>query len=381
MYIIFFSIFLSVFGLLNYYLGLRVWQLLDGNLYLGDMRVYWFVFTAIVLAGILGTVGNKLFPLFLRSGIYLAASYWLGAMTYLIMFFVLADVVQFLSKRTVILSALPWESAVISFTPGLAVIPAVLIVLFYGTRNGKKMKIRSYEINSPKGGGSLRQLHIAMFSDAHFGPVNDNRQERIVNAINGLNADLVLIPGDIIDDIDLFEKQGIAAALQKIKSKYGVYACLGNHDYFNKDLLRHEELLSKAGIKLLRDSSVKVAGSFNLVGREDRHYELTGGHKRKEPGELVQSLERGLPVIMLDHQPLGLGAAAKAGVDLLLSGHTHRGQFFPFNLITGRIFEVDHGYLEKDGLQVVVTCGAATWGPPVRIGTLSEVVSIKVNFN
>lgn len=380
MYILFFSIFLSVFGLLNYYLGLRVWQLLGGSLHLTDMTVYWLVFTAIVLSGILGTVGNKLFPLFLRSGIYLAASYWLAAMTYLIIFFVIADFVQFLSKRTAILSAAVWDSAAFPFTPGLVVIPAVLILLIYGTWNGRNIKIRSYEINIPKRKGSLNQLHIAMFSDAHFGPVNDNRQKKIVNAINSLNADIVLIPGDIIDDIDLYEKQGIAAALKNIKSKYGIYASLGNHDYFNKELSRHEKLLNETGVKLLRDSSVKVAGSLFLVGREDRYYELRGSHKRKELRELMQDLEPGLPVIMLDHQPLGLAAAAEAGVDLLLSGHTHKGQFFPFNWITGRIFEVDHGYLEKDGLQVVVSCGAATWGPPVRIGTRSEVVSVKVNF-
>ena len=95
----------------------------------------------------------------------------------------------------------------------------------------------------------------------------------------------------------------------------------------------------------------------------------------------MQGIDTALPVIMLDHQPLGLAAAGHAGVDLMLSGHTHRGQFFPFNLITGRLFEIDHGYLEKDGLQVIVSSGAATWGPPVRIGTSSEIVNITVNFN
>ena len=366
MYFFLFSIFFAVFGLLNYYLGLRVWQLLGSSLYFPKTEAYWLVFTAIVLASFLGTVGNRLFPVSMRSGIYLVASYWLVVMTYFIFFFAMVDFVRLLY---------------FPFNPGLVVIPAVLMLLLYGTWNARKIKKRSYEINIAKRAGGLRQLHIAMLSDTHFGPINDNRQKKIVDTLNSLNAHIVLIPGDMIDDISLFEKQGIAADLKNIKSKYGIYASLGNHDYFDKNVSRRLELLKEAGVTLLRDSSVKVAGSFYIVGREDKYYKMTGGCKRKEPDELLQGIDFALPVIMLDHQPLGLAAAGHAGVDLLLSGHTHRGQFFPFNLITRRLFEIDHGYLEKEGMHVIVSCGAATWGPPVRIGTSSEIVKITVNFS
>ena len=330
------------------------------------MEVYWLVFTAIVLASFLGTVGNRLLPVSMRSGIYLISSYWLVVMTYLILFFVMVDFVR--------LFYFP-------FAPGLVVIPAVIMLLLYGTWNARNIKISSYEINIAKRAGCLRQLHIAMLSDTHFGPINDNRQKKIVDTINSLNPHIVLIPGDVIDDITLFHKRGIAADLRNIKSKYGIYASLGNHDYFDKNLSQRVEILKEAGVTLLRDSSVQVAGSFYIVGREDRYHELTGGKGRKEPGDLLRGIDPELPVIMLDHQPLELAAAGHAGVDLLLSGHTHRGQFFPFNLITARLFEIDHGYLKKDGLHVIVSSGAATWGPPVRIGTSSEIVSITVNFS
>jgi len=131
---------------------------------------------------------------------------------------------------------------------------------------------------------------------------------------------------------------------------------------------------------VLRDSSVKVADSFYIVGREDKYYEMISGNKRAEIWELMQGLELELPVILLSHQPVNLEEAKNAGVDLQLSGHTHKGQFFPFNFITRNIFEVDYGYLRTGNLQVIVSTGAATWGPPIRIGSSSEVVDILVNF-
>jgi len=214
----------------------------------------------------------------------------------------------------------------------------------------------------------------------HLGPINDHRQQKIIDSINGLNPDIVLIPGDIIDDIVLFDKTGISGDLTKIKSTYGVYASLGNHDYLGEDLALNLDRLSKAGIGVLRDSSVKIADSFYLIGREDKYTEIRGGEKRTPLTELMQGMNLELPVILVDHQPIDLQEAENAGVDLQLSGHTHKGQFFPFNLITRRIFPVDYGYLAMEGLQVIVTSGAGTWGPPIRIGSSCEIVDILVNF-
>lgn len=390
MYFLLFSALLVVFGLLNYYLGLRVWQLLGSSLQFPDSRIYWFIFVVIVLGGILGTVGNKLFPARIRGGVYLVTAYWLAAMTYLILGFAAIDLLRLGFSATAVLFAgitgypAPWlisPALTAALKVAEAAVPAATVVLLlYGTWNAGQLKTRCYELSIPKQAGRLSGLHIVMLCDTHFGPVNDRRQHRIIDAVNSLNPDIVLIPGDIIDDLDLFARQKIADAMRFIKTKYGVYACLGNHDYLSKDLLRHGRLMQESGIIVLRDSSFMVERSFYLVGREDSYRELTAKRKRREPHELLQELDRTLPVIMLDHQPLGLAAAKAAGVDLLLSGHTHRGQFFPFGLITRRIFETDHGYLNKDGLHVIVSCGAATWGPPLRIGTSSEVVSIKVNF-
>jgi len=263
-----------------------------------------------------------------------------------------------------------WSSVVI-FT-------AVLLV--YGTWNARNLKVTSYEINIPKQAGSLSRLHIALISDTHLGAIIDQRQKKIIDTVNSLNPDLVLFPGDIIDDIIFFEKYGIYNDLQKIKSKYGIYASLGNHDFLSKDLRLNIDGLNKAGIKLLRDSSIKVADSFYIIGREDKSSAMSNGKKRAELGKLMQGMDLKLPVILLDHRPIDLEEAKSAGVDLQLSGHTHKGQFFPINLITHKIFTVDYGYLQTESLQVIVTSGAAIWGPPLRIGSSCEVVDLIVNF-
>ena len=94
----------------------------------------------------------------------------------------------------------------------------------------------------------------------------------------------------------------------------------------------------------------------------------------------MEDMDRKLPIIALDHQPTDLEEAEEAGVDLQLSGHTHKGQMFPFSLITNKVFKVDYGYLKMKELQVIVSSGARTWGPPIRIGSSSEVVDITIHF-
>lgn len=96
--------------------------------------------------------------------------------------------------------------------------------------------------------------------------------------------------------------------------------------------------------------------------------------------ELLSRTDRAKPIIMMDHQPYQFGIAAQAGVDLLLCGHTHRGQFAPNHLITKRLFELDWGYMRKDDLHVVVSSGYGFWGPPIRLASRSEIVLIELTF-
>ena len=220
-------------------------------------------------------------------------------------------------------------------------------------------------------------LKILMASDTHLGPiVGSNHLEKLARIVEEEKPDVVLIPGDIIDDqIETFNEENMIDIFSEMEAPFGVYASPGNHDYYGDDLEELEEELEDGGIRMLMDEAEEIDGLY-LVGRKD----LTDD-KRSSIRELVEGLDQSKPVIMLDHTPVELSQAEESGVDLILSGHTHRGQVFPGNLITDWIYENDWGYLKKGNLHSFVSSGFGTWGPPLRIGSRSEVWVIDVNFN
>src|SRR5690606_31064942 len=129
---------------------------------------------------------------------------------------------------------------------------------------------------------------------------------------------------------------------------------------------------TSSGIRVLYDEAITVDGRFTLVGRRD--YSDAG---RLPLEEVMRGADRRKPIILLDHQPYELDVAERAGVDLMLSGHTHRGQVFPGSLITDRIYENDYGLLRRGTFHSIVTQGYGFWGPPIRLGTRSEIVLIE----
>ncbi len=119
---------------------------------------------------------------------------------------------------------------------------------------------------------------------------------------------------------------------------------------------------------------------ITIIGRDDRSSARLTNKPRKTVHELLQGVNLEKPLLVIDHQPFDLQEAKDAGIDLQLSGHTHRGQFFPNQFITSRLYEIDWGYMKKDNFSVIVSCGYGTWGPPIRIGNAPEIVDVHVHF-
>jgi uncharacterized protein len=367
-------LFFALYGALNYYIGLRGWQLLANRLYFLHVSVYWSIFAIIVLSSLIAVLGKKFLPDMIREFFSVIGSYWIAAMVYLLFFIVIIDLVRLLDRRIGLLRVFQNNSNY-TLTLGLGIIIFVIGLLVYGTWNVGNLKVTSYQIHIPKPAGNIQRLHIVMISDLHLNDIGVKRRQKIIDTVNQLHPELVLIPGDIVPP----ETDKIAGDFRKIKSKYGIYASLGNHDYFG-DVEYLVNQLHQAGINVLRDSSVKIADSFYLIGRDDKSFEGITRKKRQQLANLLAGINRELPLIMLDHQPINLEEARAAGVDLQLSGHTHQGQFFPFNLITNKVFKIDYGYLKTGNFQLIVSSGAGTWGPPIRIGSSSEIVDIMVSF-
>ncbi|WP_235847135.1 metallophosphoesterase [Neobacillus niacini] len=294
---------------------------------------------------------------------------WLSLFYFLILLLPLANLSIFLRRFTKV-----QKEKFVKWT-GYSVLVVMVGSFFFGVFNAYSPKVTTYQINIPKQVEGKQNLKIIMASDMHFGDLSGSGQaKKLVEYINSQNPDLVLFPGDIIDDdITPFLEKGIPEILKQIKAP--VYASLGNHDRDDVDLVK---IFNNSGMKVLDDEVLDLPEGISLVGRKDRGYQDV---VRAELSTLMKQVDLKKPVFLLEHQPYDLDIAETNGVDLILSGHTHRGQVAPGNLITDKIFENDFGYLKKGQLQSIVSSGYGVWGLPIRIGTRSEIVQIHLSFN
>ncbi|HZV12145.1 MAG TPA: metallophosphoesterase, partial [Candidatus Kapabacteria bacterium] len=263
----------------------------------------------------------------------------------------------------------------------VAVLCVVGIVVLSGYINARNPRVKKLELVVPKQNPQRKELNIAVASDIHLGTIISNgRLHSIVDKINALDPDLVLLPGDVFDeDIGPVIKNNLGEILRKIRSRLGVYAITGNHEYIG-GVEAACNYMTAHGIKVLRDEAVTVDDTIQIVGREDLSIKGFAGKQRKPLDELMRGIDKQRPVILMDHQPFHLEEAVRNGVDLQLSGHTHHGQLWPFNFITKKMYEVSWGYKKKENTHFYVSCGAGTWGPPIRTGNTPEIMHLRLRF-
>jgi len=375
-FIVFLTVVLSVYSAVNYYIFTTGLSAIPQNYRAVYITAYLFLF----LSYIAGRFLERKFPNALSTFFVWVGSFWLGAMVYYLLFTILIDIIRL---ANLIFNFLPpefytEEYKLIFFA---AINTAVVFIVLLGYLNARSPVTRKLNISIDKKAGELKNLKIAVASDIHLGTIIARRSiERIVRRINSIGADIVLLPGDVVDeDIGPVIKRNLGEFLRNIKSKYGTYAVTGNHEYIGGAEAACS-YLEEHGIIELRDSYVKIAESFYVVGREDRASKGFAGIIRKPMAQLLEGVDKNLPVLLMDHQPVRLEEAEKFGVDLQLSGHTHHGQLWPFNFITKKIYEVSMGYKKKGNTHIYVSCGVGSWGPPIRTGNRPEIVEINIQF-
>jgi len=203
----------------------------------------------------------------------------------------------------------------------------------------------------------------------------------MVNRINAQHPDIVVFGGDLIDeDIQSVIRHNVGEKLVQLKAKYGIYAVSGNHEYIG-GIAKAIPYLENHGIKMLHDTAILIDGNFYLVGRDDRDKVRFTGNPRKPLAEIIAHVDKSMPLILFDHQPQKLGDAISNNIDLQISGHTHHGQLFPFNLITNAVYEISRGYKKIGNTQFYVSNGFGTWGPPIRIGNRPEIMVFNIQFD
>lgn len=249
-----------------------------------------------------------------------------------------------------------------------------LFFLFFFTSRNNALhtpQVRNVQIPLPK---LNQQKRIAMVSDVHIGHIlKADFLARIVERINALNADVVVIVGDLIDD-DIAKVGKELAALQKIASKEGVFYVNGNHEYYH-GIVPIMEFMRSSGVRVLDNEAIELEG-FNLAGVND----LAGlrfGEYVPDLARTRQGLNASKPSILLAHQPKFARLYDVSGFDLVLSGHTHAGQVFPMSIFVWLDQHYIHGlYQHTKDTKLYVSSGAGFWGPSFRFLAPSEIVCI-----
>ncbi len=377
-FIIFFSIVLSLYALINFYIVRRGLQALPA----GDWPRSLFLWgmLLLILAYPAGRILERFFPSGLTDGLVQTGAYYLAVMVTAFFVVLLVDLLRLLLHWGPLVPA-AWRGyhTPVSLRLFLAVAGFVVLVTIAGAVNACYPRVRTLNLTIAKA-SPLTRLRIAFASDLHLGTLIHNaRMKRMVKMINDQQPDVILLGGDLFDeDVASLSRQNMAAVLQQLQAPHGVYAIPGNHEYIS-GIEQSLAYMRAGGITVLRDQVHKVADAYYLIGRDDRQSRSMGSGRQRLV-DLRALIVEELPVIVLDHQPFHLEEAEEAGVDLQLSGHTHHGQLFPFHLITRNIYEVSWGYKRKGDLHVYVSSGAGTWGPPVRTNSRPEIVVIDVRF-
>ncbi len=223
----------------------------------------------------------------------------------------------------------------------------------------------------------LDGYRIALVSDIHLGPLTGlEHSRRIVDSINGMDADLVAIVGDLVDG-SVAELGRDAEPLRGLRSRDGSYFVTGNHEYYS-GVDEWVDELGRLGVNVLRNERVEIRG-LDLAGVNDvAGAGFPGGDGGPDFAKALGDRDPAKPVVLLAHQPVQAHEAAKYKVDLQLSGHTHGGQMVPFNVVARLQQPVISGLGEVDGTKVYVTNGAGFWGPPVRVGAPPDITLVEL---
>ncbi len=380
MFLIFFSIVILIYSVVNYYIYRHGMMALPQGLVL--RKWYPWIFLFLAASYILGRVLERVWISPVSSFFTFVGSFWLAFMVYFLLAVIVIDlfrlILYILPLQPLLLAANYEEFKKYLF---IAVVGIVAIVVIAGHINALNPRITRLDLKIVKKAGSMKTLHIAAASDIHMGTlVGPRRTAKLVRMLNETKADIILLAGDIVDeDLAPVIRYDLGRSLLQLKAPLGVYAITGNHEYIG-GAEAAVKYLEEHGIKMLRDTAVLINGSFYLAGRNDRDSKRFSSKERKSLDKIMEGIDLTMPVIMMDHQPFNLSQVVDAGVDLQISGHTHHGQLWPFNYITKAMYEVSWGYKQKGNSQFYVSSGYGGWGPPVRTGNRPEIVDIYITF-
>ncbi len=378
-FILFFSVFFGLFLLGSWYVFNRGMQALPQS----TLRtIFPWLFWGLAAAFVIGQFLERGNPTLLGQVVTCIGSFWLVTLFYLFLFVLAIDLVRVANHFIGFIPDAWTQSFLTGKNLFLAVSGTTLLMVAAGHINAIIPRIVNVDIPINKKAGKQTEIKVALVTDIHMGfIIGNNRVNRMITKINSQNPDLVLFGGDLVDHNPLpVIKYKMGEHFKRLNPQFGVYAVTGNHEYIGKPDISIN-YLSQFGIKYLRDTLINIDNVLLLGGREDKDKMRFTGEHRMPVSQLINGGDRSLPILLMDHQPVEFDSVMQTGVDLMVSGHTHRGQFWPLKYITQRVYELDWGLLKKGNTHFYVSSGLGSWGPPVRIGTRPEIVILHLKLN
>lgn len=365
---IFLAIILCIYSALHLYLLIKVRRAyyLESWGYFLMVVVLLFLMLAPMQARVLESQSHHLLALIMAWTGFL----WMGALFIWLWLSLIMDAYHISVMMLQRLFCADWVHLLLSRRQSLTLTFMITFgLMIYGAYSAHDIRIQNYTITSQKLPADSNPLRIVQISDLHLGPIMvPGRLTRIIKAVNAAQPDIVVSTGDLVDG-HIFDKKGTIQKLLGIQAKLGKYAVTGNHESY-AGLTYATELTEAAGFIFLRNKTTPVSDNVTIAGVDDPAVKEGA---RPAEAEILSAVPAKTFTILLKHQPK-VDSASIDRFDLQLSGHTHQGQIFPFNLVIRRAYQLFSGmYTIPQGGHVHVSPGTGTWGPPIRLGAPPEI--------
>jgi len=347
-YVLFYSVSQVVFFAMHLYVYLRLRKMFAPC----PSAWYWFAVVLLSVSFPACTLLEKFFPNTATMLLYTLASAWLG-----VLFLLLSTLIVLEPLRPFVTINTP--------SAGRCVVAFAAVLSMYGLINA--LFIRVSDVHMPLA-GLEKPVRAALLSDLHVGTIhNSGYLKRVVSKTNALQPDVIFITGDFFDGTGPISGHTVRP-LEGLQAP--AFFVMGNHEkFFGMD--RVQKLIEPTGVRVLRNEVGQFLG-LQIIGID--YPERENSKDNEMIGRVT--FDRTRPNVLLYHSPVGIEDARRAGVAVQLSGHTHAGQLYPFNLLAKLFYRYTRGLYDLDGLLLYVTPGTGTWGPPMRLGSSNEITLI-----
>lgn len=343
---VFLLVFLSVYGAVNFYVLRRLFSLFSLKVNVWFYVLFIFCTFSYVLAAVLErNVANICTKVF-----YVLAANWMGVGFLLCCCLLVFEIVNLIFSPGKLIA-------------GVSVLAVGLVLTIYSMINAAGLGVVTVNLDAPV------NMRIVQLSDIHLGSTSTAYLSRIVETTNALAPDVVLITGDLLDSHRPLTREAVAPLNDLVAPAFLV---AGNHEgYFGIE--KAADLISTTGVRFLRNEVVDFQ-EVQIIGIDD-------SYDRDHLAKMIpkMAIDAAKFSILMYHRPIGLEAADRAGIELMLAGHTHFGQIFPFNYFVGLRHRYMTGLHRQGGCTLFVSTGTGTWGPRMRLGSDNQIVLINLS--